>query len=90
MILFDLEQYEYPMEEVFEGDDFTPVTNNQIEDQSRWTTYYSQILQYKDGSFWKAFWERGSTEYQDDTEPNLSLVKVTPKEVTVTMYTLVE
>jgi len=86
---FDLSQYDDPMEAVFEGEDFLQVTDSKIEDQDRWHTYYSQILQHKEtGEFWYAFWGCGSTEYQE-VEPELTLTLVRPVEVVRTEYTFV-
>jgi hypothetical protein len=74
------------MEGVFWGEEFVKVTGETIEDQGRWTTHYSQVLQHRDtGAFWLAEWDRGSTEYQE-TDPDLSLVLVEPVEVTKVEY----
>lgn len=83
---FDLSIYSDPVEDVLWSDDFEEVTPKTIEDQSRWSTFYCQILKYKDGTFWRASWSRGSTEYQDEGVEDLMLVQVEPKEVTVTEY----
>ena len=86
---FDLSIYEYPLEEVFEGDDFIPITREEVTGTSRWSTFYEQILGYKDGGFWRASWSRGSTEYQDEGVEDLELVQVEPYEVTVTKYKVI-
>ena len=86
---FDLSRYDYPMEDIFEGEDFLEITGETIVDQRRWTTTYSKVLQEKaTGHFWLAQWERGSTEYQE-TDPNLTLILVEPVEVTKTEYHVV-
>lgn len=83
---FDLSQYDNPMEDVFEGGDFLQVTEGEIENQDRWHTYYSQVLQHKKtGEFWCACWAWGSTEYQE-VEPELTLTLVRPVEVVRTEY----
>lgn len=86
---FDLSQYTYPMDEVFGGVDFEELTPVEIEDQDRWSTFYSQVLQHQEtGHFWLAQWARGSTE-QQDVEPNLSLTLVEPVQVMRTEYRIV-
>lgn len=86
---FDLSKESYPEEYVFESGDFEEVEPEEIEDQGRWSTHYSQILRYKDGTFWRANWSRGSTEYQDRGFEDLELVQVEPYTVTATKYKLV-
>lgn len=88
-VKFDLSIYADPVEDVFWGDDFEEVEPEEITGQSRWNTYYSQILKYKDGTFWQVTWSRGSTEMQDDGVEDLGLIQVEPKEVTVTHYVAV-
>lgn len=83
---FDLSVYSDPVEDIFWGDDFEEVEPEEITGQSRWSTYYSQVLKYKDGTFWLATWNRGSTEMQDDGVEDLMLIQVEPKEVTTTIY----
>ena len=91
MKVFDLSIFEHPDEDVFLGEDFEEVTDEQIEDQSRWSTFYSQILKYnKDGTLWKASWSRGSTEMQDCGVEDLQLIQVEPVEVTVTQYKVIK
>jgi len=87
MKYFDLTTVEDPTDIVY-GDhpDFEEVTQSTIVDQSRWSTQYSQVFQYKEGTFWEANWSRGSTEYQDDGVEDLVLLQVEPVEVTVTQY----
>ena len=86
---FDLGKYDYPMEEVFEGEDFMEITRVTITDQRRWTTTYSKVLQEKaTGHFWLAQWSQGSTEYQE-TDPDLTLILVEPVEIIKTEYHVV-
>jgi len=94
MKVFDLSVYDVDgkdaFEEVFYGEDFVQVTEEQIVEQRRWTTCYSQVLKHvASGKYYAAIWDVGSTEYQE-TEPNLVLTEVEPKEVTVTQYFAVE
>lgn len=89
MKVFDLSIFEHPTEDVFWGENFEEVTAEQIEDQSRWSTFYCQILKYKDGTFWRASWSRGSTEMQDEGVEDLQLVQVEPVQVTVTEYKVI-
>jgi hypothetical protein len=85
-VYFDLSQYDDPMEAVFYEEEFLEVTEETIENQRRWTTTYSQVLQQKGtGEFWLARWECGSTEDQD-TDPSLTLTLVQPVEVTRVEY----
>jgi hypothetical protein len=86
MVYFDLSGESYPEEYVFSSDDFTPVTDEEITDQTRWSTHFNQILKYKDGTLWRASWSRGSTEYQDEGIEDLVLVQVEPYQETVTKY----
>jgi hypothetical protein len=91
MVYFDLSCYEDPVEEVFYGEDFQKVGEEEICDKDRWRTYYSQVLRLtSDDSFWRADWSRGSTEYQDEGVEGLTLVRVAPYLVTVTKYYEVE
>lgn len=84
MKYFDLTIYEEE-EDFFDDEDFTEVTIKEIYDQRRWATCYSQVFKYKDGTFWKASWKRGSTECQE-TDLQLSVWQVEPVQVTVTQY----
>jgi hypothetical protein len=88
MKVFDLSIYE-DEEDFFDDEDFTEVTREKIEDQRRWSTMFSQVFKYKDGTFWEASWERGSTEYQE-TDLELSVVQVEPVQVTVTKYKVIK
>lgn len=71
-----------------EDEFFEEVTAEKIEEQSRWSTFFSQVYKdTRDGTFWEIYWSRGSTECQDeDIEDNLSVSQVYPKEVTTTVY----
>jgi len=91
MKVFDLSIYENPDEDVlWDDNEFTKVTKPEIDGQSRWSTFYSQILKYnKDGTFWDARWSRGSTEMQDEGVEDLELVQVEPVEITVTQYKVI-
>jgi hypothetical protein len=86
MAYFDLSKESYPDEYVFESGDFEEVEPEEFEGNGRWSIHYSQILKYKDGTFWRANWSRGATEYQDDGVEDLRLIQVEPYEVTVTKY----
>lgn len=85
LIYFDLSIYDDPMEDVLWGEDFEEVEKERIIDQDRWHTYFSQILKYKDGTYWRANWRAGSTEYQE-CEPDFNLFKVRPQLEFVTTY----
>lgn len=77
-------------EDFFCGDlseEYEKVTTIFIEEQSRSSTYYSQVFKKKsDGTFWQAFWGRGSTEYQDNGIEDFDLFQVVPMEKTITVY----
>lgn len=79
-------------EEIFDiiyGDDedFESVSEEKIEDQSRWSIYKSLVFKQKStGKFFWAYWGEGATEYQDGQEEYCSLTEVEPYEVTVTRY----
>ncbi len=66
---------------------FEEVTKNIMEEKSRWSTFYSQVYKdNRDGSFWRLFWSRGSTEQQDEGPENIEFERVMPKEVIITKY----
>jgi hypothetical protein len=68
-------------------EDFEPVTETLIEDQSRWSIYKSKVFRHKpSGKLFQAFWGEGATEYQDGQDEYWSLVEVEPVEVTVVKY----
>lgn len=88
MIYYDLTVFEDPVEEVFEEDNFETLGNPIMEEKHRWITRYTQVLREKStGHYWMASWFEGNTEYQD-CDPDLTLVKVAPYEVTITQYRL--
>ena len=60
--------------EVVEG------TEETIEDQRRWHTTFSSVYRdTRDGTFWKVYWDRGSTEYQDEGVQNIQIEMVQPR-----------
>jgi hypothetical protein len=67
-------------------DDYVKIGSEEITGQSRWSTFYEQIVQQKSAdAYWAIRWGRGSTEYQDeDFEPEVVAVK--PVQVTVTKF----
>lgn len=77
------------IENLFWGDGtvYEPVTTAEITDKSRWNTFYSQVFKkVEDGTFWEAFWTRGSTEYQDNGVEDFDFYEVVPQEITTTIY----
>lgn len=81
---FEVEDWE----DLFEGEhfDFMTVSGEQASGQRRWTTVYYQVFKHRESStFWRVYWERGNTEYQE-TEPNYTWEQVEPYQVTVTKY----
>lgn len=88
MIYYDLSVFENPMEEVFDSYTFETGGVPVMENRHRWTTRYTQVVrEAATGYYWLASWHEGNTEYQD-CDPDLTLVKVEPYEVTVTQYRL--
>lgn len=72
-------------------DDFEPVTETTIEDQSRWSIYKSQVYKQKStGKFFEAYWGEGSTEIQEGQDEDWSFTEVEPKEVTTIIYSYVK
>lgn len=57
-------------------------------DQSRWSTYYTSVVQDEEGRFWELNWESGSTEQQDMPFEYCyhEVTEVFPKEVTKIEY----
>ena len=68
-------------------EDYTRITEAEVSYQSRWNTYYSQVFENKsDGTYWKIFWSRGSTEHQDCGIEDIDFQRVFPKTKTITVY----
>lgn len=89
MITYDLSQYEYPMEEIFDGEDFEEAEPLVMEEQHRWHTSCTQVFRHKGtGEYWMANWNVPNTEYQE-YDHDLVLIKVEPYQVTVTQYRVV-
>lgn len=66
---------------------FEEVAPEEIVDQSRWRTYYSQVHKdTRDETFWELSWGRGSTEQQDGGIEDIGFIQVEPKLVTITKY----
>lgn len=65
---------------------FTDVTSEKIEDQSRWSTFYSKVVKdNRTDKLYEVLWDRGSTEYQESSG-EITFYEVEPKQVTVTKY----
>lgn len=65
---------------------FKWVTEETIESQSRWSTYFSRVAKkLNEGKYYEFSWEAGSTEMQE-ADLNLMYQEVVPKEVTQTVY----
>jgi hypothetical protein len=67
-------------------DDYVKIGAEEITGQSRWSTFFEQIVQQKStDAYWLIAWSAGSTECQDDDfEPIITEVK--PVQVTVTKF----
>lgn len=74
--------------EILWGKDFEEVTDEDIIDQGRWTTTFSQVVKHKEsGRLFEIVWDRGSTEQQAGCETDgYSWVEVEPKVVSKTVY----
>jgi hypothetical protein len=77
-------------EDIKYGSDYIAVTSESIDDQSRWTTSYSQVFQNKlDETFWEVSWDRPSTEYQE-CDLDARKTQVIPVTTTVIKYIVKE
>lgn len=66
---------------------FVEVTHSEITGQSRWSTYYARVYNDPiDNTYWRITWERGSTEYQESDDLNVSFEQVKPVEKVVIDY----
>lgn len=71
------------------ADDWENVPQSrQIVDQERWTTTFLEVFKrLSDGKYFKVFYDRGSTEGQEDTEPfygdEIEFIEVELKEMKV-------
>ena len=72
-------------------DDYESVTEETMENNSRWSIYYSQIFKQKStGNFFEAYWGSGATEQQEGQMHNWSFSQVEPFEKTVVAYKMVK
>lgn len=72
-------------------EDFEPVTETNIEDQSRWSIYKSCVYKQKStGKFFQAYWGEGATENQEGQSEYWSFTEVEPKEVSTIVYSNVK
>ncbi len=67
------------------------IIQDDIIDQGRWTTGYVLIIKREnDGLFFLSYYEKGSTEYQDngpwEGQDEVEFIQVFPKEKTITIY----
>lgn len=68
-------------------DDYESVTEETIEDTSRWSIYYGQVFKQKStGKFFYASWGSGATEMQDGQQHDWSLSEVEPFEKVIVSY----
>ena len=74
------------IEDLFYGDEYKQVTDEEVVNTSRWSQFMEQILQHKpSGDYYRANWEVGATEYQE-VDLEVELTPVFPKEITKTIY----
>lgn len=72
-------------------EDFEPITETNIEDQSRWSIYKSCVYKQKStGKFFQAYWGEGATENQEGQSEYWSFTEVEPKEVSTIVYSNVK
>jgi len=66
---------------------YKPVTQTEIYEQSRWQTFFEQVFEEEaTGAYWKIYWSRGSTEYQDEGPEDITFDRVFPRTKTITVY----
>ena len=68
------------------NDMFETVVEETMVDSSRWMISYEKVFRYIDGTFWKFFWDRGATEYQDVGPENVQYLEVVPQEIIKVVY----
>lgn len=69
------------------SEEFVAVTEPEHDGKSRWEDHYHQVFRHNtEGTYWRVFWTRGATEYQDEGPQNVHFCQVYPKEVTVIKY----
>lgn len=71
------------------GDDeaFEDVTDEDIVDQSRWSTFYEKVVKHiESGRYFEVWWSRGSTEQQDFGIEEPGWAEVKPVEKTIIAY----
>lgn len=65
------------------------VISNEIVDKSRWTVQYELLVKIGE-KFYRTFYERGATEYQDngpwECDDKIELIEVEPREVKTIQY----
>lgn len=70
----------------YDGSVWKEMTEETLEDSSRWSLYYSRVYQHTpSGKYFELLWERGATEYQE-VELNPRYYEVEPVQKTVTVY----
>lgn len=74
-------------EDLWDADVWKEISN-EITDHRRWCVVHTVIVEKRDdGTFWKGWYERGATEYQEDGYDNdIELTQVHPVQETVTVY----
>lgn len=80
-------------EEILEGynEDFEEVDKPTLVEISRWSVYYEAVYKHiPSGKFFRAFWGRGATEYQEGQNEPWTFVEVIPEVITATIYTKVK
>lgn len=66
---------------------YKAVTSEQIYKKSRWQTFFEQVfVEEATGAYWKIYWARGSTEYQDEGPEVIDFDRVFPQTKTITVY----
>lgn len=68
-------------------EDWKPEEEEQITGQSRWSTFYERVFKHiPSDKFYNFYWQRGSTEYQDEGACDIEFYEVEKKEVLTTVW----
>ena len=74
-----------------ELNNYEEVKGKTLEDNSRWSLWYSSVYKNKtDNTFWEIYWQRDATEYQNQGVEDITFLQVIPKEVTTIIYEVIK
>lgn len=70
-----------------DNEEWKCITEEKIDEQTRWSVYKSQVMQrVEDGKYFEFWWGEGATEMQEGQDEPYGFFEVEPKEVTITQY----